>query len=212
MIFTYGSGDIFETPNLYYIILAAVLTFIVFLIVPTFFAFKNIYKMPLNHIDDNKNIVLEDTDAEKYFAYAKLKDKCLIFKNKEAHSYDITVVYSKNKKKTYKNYKFVAKDNEVLSVDLPFEAKTIGLLINQVDGKIVSKKNRYLSKAAIIISYSAGAIVFAALMFGYLYIESLAFYDVYPDFVLLYLFMICGLIASAVGIILTFAFNKKVRI
>lgn len=198
------------TEYFWFVILAAVVVFLTFLIVPILFSIKDLKRTPLLHFEDNGNLVLEDSEADKYFSSAKIEDKTLSMVCKEDHDFDLTLIVSYGKKKTLKNYSFKAKSNDILTVTLKDKATTVGFLFNKVDGKVVSKFNRYTTIKSLIIAYLISGLVFAGFVFGYSVIEAMAFYED-PLITVFYILSLAGIVAAIAGLFFTIAFDRKVR-
>ena len=62
------------------------------------------------------------------------------------------------------------------------KATTVGFLFNKVDGKIISKFNRYTTIKSLIIAYLISGLVFAGFVFGYSVIESRDFFNISHSF------------------------------
>ena len=129
---------------------------------------------------------------------------------KEDHDFDLTLIVSYGKKKTLKNYSFKAKSNGILTITLKDKATTVGFLFNKVDGKIISKFNRYTTIKSLIIAYLISGLVFAGFVFGYSVIEAMAFYED-PLITVFYVLSLSGIVAAIAGLFLTLAFDRKVR-
>ena len=198
------------TEYFWFVILAAVVVFLTFLIVPILFSIKDLKRTPLLHFEDNGNLVLEDSEADKYFSSAKIEDKTLSMVCKEDHDFDLTLIVSYGKKKTLKNYSFKAKSNDILTITLKDKATTVGFLFNKVDGKINSKFNRYTTIKSLIIAYLISGLVFAGFVFGYSVIEAMAFYED-PLITVFYILSLTGIVAAIAGLFFTIAFDRKVR-
>ena len=70
------------TEYFWFVILAAVVVFLTFLIVPILFSIKDLKRTPLLHFEDNGNLVLEDSEADKEFKNPNNMKKYILDKSK----------------------------------------------------------------------------------------------------------------------------------